>query len=241
MRKIVLAVIGLSITSAIYSQPVFYDTAMWIGKVAQGAVLPFYPAVYNPDSAELEISLEHICGCTQFEKSRYTIGPQCLLNIPVAYNSSGNSGQVTRGFYAHYNYNGRAFTQKISFEALVDSVKPWTTPAIDTGTCFRFDHTELNYGHIAEGEHVKFVYTLYNCSQKPLVIQNVQSSCGCVVPMWPKVPIPPGGTGEISAMYNSTGRPGYFTKSLAVYIGKEYQILTLKGVVYLNPANANLE
>jgi len=70
----------------------------------------------------------------------------------------------------------------------------------------KFDETEFDFGTINEGETVEHRYKFTNVGKVPLTILNARASCGCTTPDWPKDPIPPGGTGEIYAKFNSDGR-----------------------------------
>ena len=48
------------------------------------------------------------------------------------------------------------------------------------------------------------------------MIANVQASCGCTVPSFPKEPIAPGATGEVTLEFNSEGRPGNVLKNALI-------------------------
>ncbi len=69
-----------------------------------------------------------------------------------------------------------------------------------------FTEQEFNFGTINEGDIVEHRFPFTNTGKVPLSILNARSSCGCTTPDWPKEPIPPGGTGEIYAKFNSEGR-----------------------------------
>lgn len=79
-------------------------------------------------------------------------------------------------------------------------------------------------GKIAEGEMVKVSFRFENSGNHPLIIENVQASCGCTVADYPKNPIPQGGSGEIVATFNSNGRVGIQKKNLTVYANTEPQV-----------------
>jgi hypothetical protein len=72
-----------------------------------------------------------------------------------------------------------------------------------------------------------------NTGNQPLVIQNIAASCGCTTPEWTKSPIPPKGTGKITAIYDPANRPGPFNKTLSVYTNSkpEVVVLVIKGEV----------
>lgn len=53
-----------------------------------------------------------------------------------------------------------------------------------------------------------------NTGDAPLIITNVQSTCGCTVPTKPTEPIMPGKTGKIDVKYNMS--PGPIRKTITV-------------------------
>ncbi|HEY4652289.1 MAG TPA: DUF1573 domain-containing protein [Pontibacter sp.] len=79
-----------------------------------------------------------------------------------------------------------------------------------------FEKETHDFGTIAEGTLATYEFRVKNVGNQPVVIASVQPSCGCTTPDWTKTPIQPGKTGVIKAIYNSTGRPGPFHKSISV-------------------------
>ena len=74
-----------------------------------------------------------------------------------------------------------------------------------------FEETEHDFGKINEADgRVTTIFTFKNEGMEPLVLSNVRASCGCTTPKWPKEPIEPGQTGNITVTYNPSGRPGRF-------------------------------
>jgi Protein of unknown function (DUF1573) len=87
---------------------------------------------------------------------------------------------------------------------------------------------------------VSATFNIKNIGKEPLLIENVQASCGCTIPAWDKSPIAPGKTGSFTAKYNSQGRPGSFTKSLTIMTNRGTKAVTIKGTVEANaPAPAD--
>lgn len=85
------------------------------------------------------------------------------------------------------------------------------------GPNISFDDDLHNFGKIMEVKGpVSFTFSFTNTGSEPLLIQNVQPSCGCTTPEWSKEPVVPGGKGYIKATFNPAGRPGTFSKSIIV-------------------------
>jgi hypothetical protein len=84
-----------------------------------------------------------------------------------------------------------------------------------------------------EAGRQKYDFVVMNTGNQPLVIQNIVASCGCTTPDWTKGPIPPRGSGMISAIYDPANRPGPFNKTLSVYTNTkpEITVLVIKGEV----------
>ena len=72
-----------------------------------------------------------------------------------------------------------------------------------------------------------------NTGKTPVVISNVQPSCGCTTPEWTREPVMPGKTGKVTASFNSAGRPGNFNKTVTVMNNGEVSqiVLAIQGSV----------
>ena len=73
-----------------------------------------------------------------------------------------------------------------------------------------------DYGKIMEGTQLNVAFRFRNTGKTPLVIGQVQPSCGCTVANRPAAPIAPGEEGQIKASFNSDNRVGVNHKSLIV-------------------------
>jgi hypothetical protein len=79
-----------------------------------------------------------------------------------------------------------------------------------------FENDTCNFGTITQGEIVTCDFRFKNTGRSPLLIMNVNSSCGCVVPGYSKEPVPPGKTGVVTGRFNSAGKMGVQDKTLTV-------------------------
>lgn len=83
-----------------------------------------------------------------------------------------------------------------------------------------------------------------NTGDAPLIITNVQSTCGCTVPSKPTEPILPGKTGKIDVKYNmNTGpiRKTITVESNAVNVEEGRVAIKIKGEVVVKPVVNLLE
>ena len=107
--------------------------------------------------------------------------------------------------------------------------------ALDKGEEIWFEETVHDYGEIPEDGDGNWTFVFKNLGKEAIVINRVRSTCGCTVPAWPREPIPPEGTGEITVKYN-TAQAGTLFKSLCVYssAGNSPVKLQIKGKIIPN-------
>jgi hypothetical protein len=79
-----------------------------------------------------------------------------------------------------------------------------------------FETSSHNFGSITEGEVIKHVFTFKNVGTVPLVISDIQTSCGCTVPEWQRAPIAVGASSEVRVQFNSEGKDGVQEKPIRV-------------------------
>ena len=94
-----------------------------------------------------------------------------------------------------------------------------------------------NFGKISVAEGPKHcTFEFKNNTGKPIVINNVISSCGCTEPKWPRKPIMPGEEGKIEVTYLNDQGPYPFDKSITVYTSASAKpiILRISGLAYEN-------
>lgn len=98
-----------------------------------------------------------------------------------------------------------------------------------------FERTDHDFGTIREGQKVSYTYKVTNTGAAPLIIQNAQPSCGCTVPTWTKDPIPVGGTGFVTAEFDSNGKPGIANKTITVTANTWPKVSTLRFKAMVTP------
>ena len=104
-----------------------------------------------------------------------------------------------------------------------------------------FAETIYNFDTIIQNGNGEHVFHFTNMGDAPLLITSAFSSCGCVVPEWPKEPIAPQASGNIKVRYN-TSKTGLFTKVIIVKsndVESSKTVLRINGVVVENGKIAN--
>tara|TARA_B110000037_G_scaffold33032_1_gene39840 strand:+ start:2612 stop:2998 length:387 start_codon:yes stop_codon:yes gene_type:complete len=87
--------------------------------------------------------------------------------------------------------------------------------AQESGAEINFETSTIDYGIISNGSDGQRIFSFSNSGKTDLIIQNVQSSCGCTVPKKPDGPIAPGKSSEIIVRYD-TNRVGPFRKTITI-------------------------
>lgn len=112
---------------------------------------------------------------------------------------------------------------------------PTANPNQNADLSMKFKNEDHNFGNVPEGPSVSYDFEFKNISAEPIILSNVQASCGCTTPTWPKEPIAPGKSGKITATYSTQGRPGGFNKTITVTSNAGTKVLKISGTVEKAP------
>lgn len=96
----------------------------------------------------------------------------------------------------------------------------------------------INCGQVVFKHPVKAEFKMKNRGDKPLLISDVKTSCGCTTVSYPKDAIAPGKKFTVSAVYDAK-QLGHFQKEVGIYSNASDKplLLTLKGVVVAKKSN----
>lgn len=105
---------------------------------------------------------------------------------------------------------------------------------------FKFENMEFDFGTINEGQVVEHQFEFTNVGQSPLVISNVQASCGCTSPDWTKAPVKPGDKGFVKVVFNSAAKSGVQSPTVSIQANTSPSVtrLRLKGNVNQKSASS---
>src|SRR5574339_331543 len=85
------------------------------------------------------------------------------------------------------------------------------------GPAITFEKKVNDFGDITQGDKVEETFRFTNTGNEPLIITNVQVTCGCTTPKgWPRDPIAPGQKGELTIAFNSAGKMGRQNKVVTI-------------------------
>jgi hypothetical protein len=113
---------------------------------------------------------------------------------------------------------------------------PVLTPA--GADILQLKENTYSFGKIPQGRPVIHVFEVVNTGKDPLMLENVQASCGCTTPEWSREAIAPGAVSSIKVGYNAYAE-GRFNKTVTIFYnnGKK-KALVISGEVYKLPATA---
>lgn len=102
-------------------------------------------------------------------------------------------------------------------------------PADTTGTAvITFLSPDHDFGRVGAGEKVGCIFSYSNTGDADLVITSASASCGCTVPKYSRKPVPPGGSGTIEVVFDTSGREGMQTKTVVIQSNAENNLVILR-------------
>lgn len=91
-----------------------------------------------------------------------------------------------------------------------------TTEGSKTGPVITFAEKTHDFGDIAQGEKIEYVFKYQNTGNQPLVISDVITTCQCTAKQWSKSPVMPGKSGQITVSFDSAGKMGIQNKVVTI-------------------------
>lgn len=103
-------------------------------------------------------------------------------------------------------------------------------------TTLKVDKITHNFGTILLGSENTCEFVVTNTGKKPLLIANVQASCGCTTPEKPEGPIQPGKSDIIKVGFKPSSRSNdkeYVSKTVTITANTEPRltVVTVKAIV----------
>lgn len=100
----------------------------------------------------------------------------------------------------------------------------------------KFKDTKYNFGFVKQGKIVKIEYFFENTGKAPLIISNIEVTCGCTVADFPHYPIKPGEQGTILLTFNTKEKYDRQDRTVSVISNASNSPTSLrfKGVVLEN-------
>ena len=117
-------------------------------------------------------------------------------------------------------------------------ISGYSQPALPVQEDILLKETSFDFGRIPQGKPVYHFFEVTNMGKTPMVISDIQTTCGCTTPEWSKTPIPAGETTKIKVGYNAAAE-GHFEKQITISYNQNLskQVL-IKGNVWKAPEGA---
>lgn len=95
-----------------------------------------------------------------------------------------------------------------------------------------FIYQEHDFDTLWVQKDAEFHFIYENLGKKDLIIEKITTSCGCTIPYWSNLALPPSNKDSIKVTYDIENR-GYFIKEIMVYSNSETSPdrLVIKGYV----------
>ena len=85
------------------------------------------------------------------------------------------------------------------------------------GPVITWEKKKHDFGNVVQGDKVEHTFYFSNSGNEPLIITNATVSCDCTtLKGWPRDPVPPGASGQITVSFNSTGKIGLQNKPVTL-------------------------
>ena len=103
------------------------------------------------------------------------------------------------------------------------------------GPVITWEKSSFDFGDVPQGDKVEHTFKFTNTGNQPLIITNIQVTCGCTTPKgWPRDPIAAGAKGEITIAFNSASKMGKQNKAVIIMsnaVNNDNQILFTANVL----------
>jgi hypothetical protein len=103
--------------------------------------------------------------------------------------------------------------------------------AQSTAAEFKFEKEMHDFGKVTLGKSASYVFTFTNTGNEPLIINKVESTCGCTVPEYTQTPVKKGETGMVKITYTASGVALPFNKAITLTSNArtKTKVLVVKG------------
>jgi hypothetical protein len=98
-----------------------------------------------------------------------------------------------------------------------------------------FNRYSHNFDTMVRGQSANAYFTCINNSDTTLIIENIETSCGCMVPNYPNEPIPAHDSTVIKIKFDSSRKKtGNYFSIIGVYTNQGLFELAIKAYIKLN-------
>ncbi len=217
-RIISMIVFFVFISITISAQPkIQYSEKTYdFGNIHEGDVVTHNYVVWNAGTEDLKLErVRASCGCTAAQPDKDVLAPGDSTIIGVSFNSHGRTGVQRKYVYVFSNDPRNkqirlAFTTNVLKENELDAKKV-DPPKI------ALNKKEVDFGDLPSGDVKSTDLNVINKGKTELVINDVKSSCECIVASLSKKRLAPGEVTFLHITFNSEGRSGELTRTVTLH------------------------
>ena len=183
------------------------------GKVLQHRFVSHNFVIYNTGDDTLKIDgVTSSCGCTVAQPTKDELLPGDSATIKATFNTGSRQGKQRKHIYVYTNdKNQRELRFSFTANVIEDRKMLLDAPHIDLST------NRYNFGNAKEGEVLKLNVKVKNTGKKLLVINDVNSSCGCTAALMSSKKLEPGQVGELSISFDTAKREGKISRTVTIF------------------------
>lgn len=205
----VISVLPQTVEPKVSIQQTEYD----FGNINQGETVNHSFLISNTGGSLLKLSdIKASCGCTAAIPDKQELKPGESTQIVVTFNSAGRKGPQTKTVNIKTNDPSKPVI-KLTIRGNIIVSENQEKRA---GAIIYFPETQHNFGTVKEGDVLTYNFAIENKGTQPLIIKNVKSSCGCTAALVNEKTINPGQSSSIKVEFDTNGRLGKVTKTIAV-------------------------
>jgi hypothetical protein len=104
----------------------------------------------------------------------------------------------------------------ITLFAVIIGFVAFTAMQTDNKPEFKFAEETHDFGKVPQGKPVSWEFKFTNTGEEPLIISNVESTCGCTVPKYTTTPVLKGQSGTITVTFNAASVQPSFSKAVTI-------------------------
>ncbi|SDM61431.1 Protein of unknown function [Daejeonella rubra] len=117
--------------------------------------------------------------------------------------------------YSVYN-NLKKMKKIFSLIAVITGFIVFTAMQTENKPEFKFEKETHDFGKVPAGKPVSVDFIFTNTGDAPLIISNIESTCGCTVPKFTTKPVLKGEKGIITVTFNAAAVQAGFTKAVTI-------------------------
>ena len=191
------------------------ETAYHFGDIVAGSVVTHDFEVVNNGDSELHIiKVSSTCGCTAAKPKKEKLQPNESTKIKVTFNSASRSGRQKK--YINVFTNDKENSRyRLSITANVVSKDDLESKS-ETTAKISFEKNQHNFGTVKEGSVLSLNLSFKSVGDATLIINDVQTSCGCTAALLSNDKLKPGESGDVRIELDTKGMKGKKSRTISL-------------------------